>query len=211
MNGIDIFFAIIFLYALYKGFRNGLIVELCGIISIIAGVFIAYHFSDMVAGWLSISGETGYVIAFIIIMIATLLLLGILARIISKIIDFTGFGTLNKLMGAIASLLKIALLAGILTCAFDVLNKQAHWIEQKTLDESKLYAPMEQIAELVFPYLHLVNPANEQNIKEILPFISPSQEQEGNRQQTETGLPEKDTGDNDTGNKTNGDNSIIEI
>ena len=70
---------------------------------------------------------------------------------------------------------------------------------------------MEQIAELVFPYLHLVNPANEQNIKEILPFISPSQEQEGNRQQTETGLPEKDTGDNDTGNKTNGDNSIIEI
>ncbi len=45
MNWLDIVLAIPLLWFTYKGFRNGLIIELASLAALILGIFIALHFS----------------------------------------------------------------------------------------------------------------------------------------------------------------------
>ena len=51
------------------------------------------------------------------------------------------------------ALLKAGLLIGIAIILFDTLNVKFEFVEEKVLDESVLYAPIRDIAYVIFPYL----------------------------------------------------------
>lgn len=152
MNVIDIILAIILLYSIYQGFKNGLIVELCGILSIVVGFYLAYKLSDILAVKLFLTGSTGYVVSFIIIVIASVLAVVLSAKIVSKLLNMTGFGVINKVLGAAASLFKIALLAGVILTYLFAFNKESKFIEQKHIDSSKILPYVDNISSKVFPY-----------------------------------------------------------
>ena len=53
MGFIDVILGLLLVYGLYKGFRNGLILEIASIAALIAGIYGAIHFSYIAAGYLS--------------------------------------------------------------------------------------------------------------------------------------------------------------
>ncbi len=60
---------------------------------------------------------------------------------------------LNRLLGAIFSLLKYALVMGLIIMAFNALNNTFNIIGEDTLYASSLYPPLKRFAYSVFPYL----------------------------------------------------------
>ena len=60
---------------------------------------------------------------------------------------------LNKLLGAVFSLLKTGLIIGLLIMAFSSLNETFHLVQESVLNESVLYQPLKKLAFEVFPYL----------------------------------------------------------
>ena len=52
MNGFDIILGIPLLYAAYRGFREGIIVQLGGIAGLFIGVYFAFRHSSAVGQWL---------------------------------------------------------------------------------------------------------------------------------------------------------------
>ena len=46
MNWLDLVFLLILIYALFKGFKSGLILELFTLLAILVGLYVAIHFSD---------------------------------------------------------------------------------------------------------------------------------------------------------------------
>lgn len=152
MNVIDIILILILLYSAYQGFKNGLIVELCGILSIVVGFYLAYKLSDMLAVKLSLTGSVGYVVSFVIIVITSILTVVFSAKIVSKLLNMTGFGVINKVLGAVASLFKIALLLGVILTYLVAFNKESKFIEQKHIDSSKILPYVNNISSKVFPY-----------------------------------------------------------
>lgn len=153
MTILDIILIIPLIFALYKGFQKGFFFQLGGIVGIAIGVWLAFRMSDQVGTWLGLDPQISYYVAFILIVLLVLILMGIISFFLSKIFNFVGLGFLNKLGGVIVSLLKTTLILGILLMAFNRLNKYTEMVSPHHIDNSYLYSPIVKTTNYMLPFL----------------------------------------------------------
>ncbi len=161
MNFLDIVLGILLLIGLYKGFKNGLFIELASLIALIAGIFGAIHFSYITGDYLAqhmnwdkqYMNITSFVITFIIIVIAV----HYAGKLLTKIADFAMLGFLNKLAGAVFGTLKIAVILGAIIIFFDSINNNITIINDDTKKQSKLYEPIKEIGRFIFSKVLIID------------------------------------------------------
>ena len=157
MSTPDIIILICFLPAIISGITKGFIEQVIALVSLILGAWLAFKFSTVVSDWLKpyfeVSETVMNVISFVVIMVAVVLVLFVLSKILTGMTKLVMLGWLDKLLGLVFALLKAGLIIGILIILFDTLNVKFEFVEEKVLDESVLYAPIRDIAYMIFPYL----------------------------------------------------------
>jgi membrane protein required for colicin V production len=157
MGFLDIVLGSLLLYALYKGIKNGLFIELASLISLILGIYIAIKFSyivrEVLAGHVSWSPKYIEVIAFGLTFIAVVLAVHLLAKIFTGIMDFAFLGWINKLAGGFFSVLKAVLLLSILFNLFQKVNVNNIFAKEETLDNSIFYNPIQETSKYIYPSL----------------------------------------------------------
>lgn len=157
MSFIDIIFAALLGYALYKGIKNGLFVELASLVALIAGIFIALKFSGFTKSILenNVSWNPKYIeiISFALTFIAVVAGIHLFAKVLTKIADFAFLGWVNKLAGAVFSMLKTILALSIVILLFEKINVNNMIAKQETLDESMFYNPIKKVSEFVYPQI----------------------------------------------------------
>lgn len=155
MHFIDIVFAAFLGYALYKGIKNGLFVELASLIALIAGIFIALKFSVFAKSIIenTVSWDPKYIeiIAFALTFIAVVAGIHLSAKVLTKIANFAFLGWINKLAGAVFSMLKTILALSIVILLFEKINVNNMIASQETLDNSMFYNPIKKVSEFVYP------------------------------------------------------------
>jgi membrane protein required for colicin V production len=87
-----------------------------------------------------------------------------IGKILTKIADIAALGMLNKILGGIFGVLKIALILSVIFTFFGRVNNTIPFIKQETLDESLLYSPVKQIAPALFPSIIKGNKEGEKQI-----------------------------------------------
>ncbi|MFI3262763.1 MAG: CvpA family protein [Rikenellaceae bacterium] len=167
MNIFDIIFAIIGAIAIWTGYRKGLIVELCGIIGVILGIYISYNYHDVIFEKLNITNETTKLISYGLIVIAVLIIVYIIAKTLSKLLDLTGLGFINYFLGAVVSIIKYALVTSIFLSIFDSLNSNFKWVNRSTIDKSICYSRILNISEEIFPFALDYTPNIDKTIDDI--------------------------------------------
>jgi len=118
MNWLDILILIVFVVSIIGGLMAGVIKILFGIIGVIVGVVLAGHFGGPLADKLTFISDarTANIVAFILIMVAVMIVAGLLAFIIRKAIETVLLGWVNRLGGAVLGLvLGMIFVAAILT------------------------------------------------------------------------------------------------
>jgi membrane protein required for colicin V production len=154
MGFLDIVLGLLLIYGLYKGLKNGLLVEIASIVALIAGIYGAIHFSYIAGDYLSqnMDWNERYInlTAFIITFIVIVLVVHLAGQFLTKIVDFAMLGLLNKLAGALFGMLKVAVILGALLVFFERANSSANLVKSKTLEESELYEPIKEIGAFVF-------------------------------------------------------------
>jgi membrane protein required for colicin V production len=157
MSTPDIIILICFLPAIISGIMKGFIEQAIALVSLILGAWLAFKFSTVVSGWLQpyfeVSETVLNVISFAVIMVAVVLVLFVLSKILTGVTKLVMLGWLDRLLGLVFALLKAGLLIGIAIILFGTLNVKFEFVEEKVLDESVLYAPIRDIAYVIFPYL----------------------------------------------------------
>src|SRR5690606_37981033 len=175
MGVLDVILGLLLLYGLYKGIKNGLLVELASLIALIAGLYGAIHFSYIAGEYLSKnmdwSESAMNTIAFILTFIIIMILINLAAKLLTKIADLAMLGLLNKIMGGIFGTLKIAIILGALLVFFDKSNNQLGFIKQESIEESTLYAPIKEIGAFVFSKVFKEIPSMNTTIQERSPII----------------------------------------
>ena len=155
MSFIDIVFAVLLCYALYKGIKNGLFVELASLIALIAGIFVAIKFSYLVKNILEtkVSWDAKYIeiTAFALTFILVVVIIHLSAKLLTKIADFAYLGWINKLAGAIFSALKTILLLSVVILLFEKVNINNTLVKQETLNDSIFYNPTKAISAFLYP------------------------------------------------------------
>lgn len=157
MSIVDIILLICFIPAVISGIRKGFINQVISIVSLIAGVWVSYEFSEPVGAWLSQYIETTEnvlkLISFIVIMIAVFVGLTLAGKLLEELINFVMLGWVNKLLGVTFALLKTGLIVGLFIMAFCSLNNNLHLVSEELLQDSVLFTPLKNAAFTVFPYL----------------------------------------------------------
>ncbi|HOK39037.1 MAG: CvpA family protein [Bacteroidales bacterium] len=166
MGIFDIIICLVLVYSAYKGFKNGLVKELAINFALIAGVFIAVRFSDMMASLLSNSGKIAkeYIplVSFVVVFVAVIILIYVFAHVFDKLMNKIKLQWLNKTGGVVFALLKISIIIGGLFFIFKSFNNRLEIIAPEKLNNSIIFKFLLRVFEYIFPYA--------KNLKDIVHF-----------------------------------------
>lgn len=152
MGFIDIFLGVLLGYGIFKGIRNGLIVEFASLISFFVGIYIAVKFSSVVGGFIGDS-KSAKVLAFVLTFILVVIGIHLLAKVFSKIASALFLGLINRIGGAIFGGLKTALILGVILSLFQKVNINDALISKETQEESLFFNPILKTSEFMLPVL----------------------------------------------------------
>ncbi len=154
VNFVDIVLGLLLLYGLFKGVKNGLVVEIASILALVAGLYGAIHFSYIVGNYLAShfnwNERVMSLISFIITFFIIVSLVILAARLLTKIAEIAMLGLLNKIAGGVFGTLKVAIILGALLVFFESVNKNLGLINDEVKQESALYQPIRNLGNLVF-------------------------------------------------------------
>lgn len=156
MSFIDIVFAVLLGFAVYKGLKNGLFVEVASFVALILGIYLAIKFSNLVGAIFSgfaPSWNPKYIeiTAFIITFLLVVIGIHLSAKILTKLADFAFLGWISKLAGVVFSLLKTILALSIVLFIFEKININNMLLSKETQDNSIFYNPIQNISKAIYP------------------------------------------------------------
>lgn len=153
MNYIDVVILIPLLWAGYRGFSKGMIIELAGIAAFILGIWGGIHFSDLIAGFVkeNISDKYEPVISFTIIFIAIVVCVFVIGKMLEKVINLAQLKIANKLAGAAFGVGKIVLIWSFLIIIINQYDAKFHFIPADTKEGSLLYDPLIDLSKTIVP------------------------------------------------------------
>jgi membrane protein required for colicin V production len=157
MGFLDIVFTALLGYALYTGLKNGLFVEIASFGSLIIGIFVAIKFSHLVRlaleGFIKVNPKYIEIIAFAITFLFVVVGIYLLAKFFTSITNFASLGWLNKLGGAVFSLLKTILMLSVVISLFEKININHMLVKEETLNNSVFYNPIQAVSKFIYPSL----------------------------------------------------------
>ena len=158
MNTLDIILLVCLVPALVRGAMKGLISQALGLVSLVLGVWLAFHFSEMICTWLAqylkgLSDAALHIIGFALVLIVVILLLALVSKLLQKLFKVASLGWVDHLLGAVFGLCTAVLVIGLLISLFEAVNVHHTLVQEETLAKSKLYAPLRDLAYTIFPYL----------------------------------------------------------
>lgn len=158
LTTLDIILLLCFLPAIWHGVSKGFVRQIVGIAGLFFGAWLgsrycvplghslAAHLSDSQPGLVN-------VVCFLVIFFATLLVTGLLGKLISRILKFATLGGLDRLFGVIFGIFKAALLMAILVGIFDGINGKLDIADKDTLNRSEVYGYLKDFGSRFFPFL----------------------------------------------------------
>ncbi len=157
MNWLDIALVIPLSWGLYKGFTGGLIMEVARIVALIAGVYLAVRFAEMLSEYIylntDIVSDLLPIISFAIIFLVVVLMVHFFARAIGKLVKAVALGWANKVAGAVFGTFRVAFILSILIMLFARFGLLSGFNSGEAARESYLYDPVRQLAPFILPVL----------------------------------------------------------
>ncbi len=155
MNIIDIILGVILLYGLVRGFFRGFFAELASLVAFVLGIYIAVYFSHYISDYLveKVAWNLRFVnlASFAITFILVVFVISLAGKFFTKVAGFAALGVLNKLIGAGFGFIKVAFVASVIIMFFGSTNENIKIVEEETIEQSILYAPIKTIAPVLLP------------------------------------------------------------
>lgn len=154
MIAIDIAILIIVLWLAYKGFSKGFVTELASLVALILGIYGAIHFSSLLnetVASIGVSDRYVPILSFALTFIFILLVVHLIAKIITKLIDALSLSFLNKLGGAVFGAAKGLLICAVIVVFVNKLDQRISILSEEMKEGSNFYIPMVDFGENVFP------------------------------------------------------------
>ncbi|MFO7669103.1 MAG: CvpA family protein [Bacteroidales bacterium] len=167
MNILDIIFLVPLLFALYRGFKKGMVHMIASLVALVLGIFGAMKFRPMFASLLdsifTIDPSYINVIAFAVAFVLIVIVVHVVAFFVEKLIKAVALNFLNRMFGMVFGVLITAFVISIILWPVNQVNAGRQIIKPKHIQGSLLYKPLSSFAPAIFPYL------KNQDWKEVVP------------------------------------------
>lgn len=155
MNILDIIISVLFLPAVFFGWKKGFIKQMVELAVIFVTFLLSARYSAPLGTWfgqyIKVSPKVMNIICFVMILIASGAVLTLVGSIIRRVASAISLGAFDKLLGIMFCLLKFAFLISLILVAVGMLNDKFGFIDAETLDGSFLWMPLHDFAyNLIF-------------------------------------------------------------
>ncbi|MCF0175093.1 MAG: CvpA family protein [Bacteroidales bacterium] len=158
MDIIDIVILVLLIPGLIIGLWKGFIEQAMGLIGLALGIFLSSRFTEFVSAYLikimpSLEGKGVKVVAFIVILIAVMLVMALIGKLIKKVLHISLLGWLDRLLGGLFGLMKYILVFALIISLFNSINGTMEFVNRSSLEASKMWVLLENISNIILPYL----------------------------------------------------------
>ncbi|MHB1049776.1 MAG: CvpA family protein [Bacteroidota bacterium] len=170
MSIFDIVIALAIIIFMISGFSNGFVKKIIGIVCLVIALFVGIKFSadvsQMIFEPMSIPGQIGFFISFLLIVIGITLTQSLLYRLI---LEDTVDTLWNKVLGGLLGIFEGSLAISITLIVLSIyLNIPA----EETKGKSELYKPIKNFAPMVFDHINTFLPESEDFYSQILNYAA---------------------------------------
>ncbi|NQX80443.1 MAG: CvpA family protein [Flavobacteriaceae bacterium] len=143
MNYIDIIVLVILGISLYKGTKNGLLIEVFSLLSLVLGVYCTIHYSQAFQTFLQehieINDKYAYIISLASLFCLTVFAVSLIGKMLTKVLESIALGSINKILGAVFSILKSFIIISIVFAIILFVNDSLSFIDKVELEKSSFY------------------------------------------------------------------------
>jgi membrane protein required for colicin V production len=157
MNVLDLIFLIPLLFAVYRGFKKGLVHMIASLAALVLGILGAMKLRPVFAGWLdaifNIAPEHINVIAFAVAFVSIVVLVHLAAFFVDKLIKAVALNLVNRLLGMGFGFLVTAFVISMILFPINEINAEKEIVKPERIEGSLLYKPLSEFAPTLFHYL----------------------------------------------------------
>lgn len=153
MNLLDILLALPLCWLIFQGWKKGVVRESATLAGVVAGIWAAVHFSQWVATWLHLTGDSSILVAFFITFVGVLVLVWLLGRSIEGLLKAAKLTLANKIAGATLGMAKGLCILAVVLNGIVMLDRGEHLITPATKEKSLLYTPVYSTGNLLISSL----------------------------------------------------------
>jgi membrane protein required for colicin V production len=158
MNWLDIVIILILAGGLFSGLKNGFVGELASLAGLVLGIWAAIRFSwwtaDILEG-MGLKFSLMPVISFIVTFLIVAIIMQVLAKIVSHLLEAISLNWINKIAGMAAGVFKAAVFVSVILLVLDSVREDHPIIPESVRTKSVLYEPVSEIVPTLLPFLKL--------------------------------------------------------
>jgi membrane protein required for colicin V production len=155
MNFIDVLIIVPLIYAGYKGFKHGLIIEVFTLLALIVGLYAGINFSDFMADLLkrSFSWDSEYlpIISFTIIFLGIGAMVFFAGKTIEQMIKVVNLSPVNKFFGVFFGVMKMLYIVSVIIVITESYDEKNDFFPDEKKESSLLYGPVKAISTTTIP------------------------------------------------------------
>jgi len=142
-------------FALWRGWKNGFVLEIFSLLALFVGIYAGVHLSDALSGFLrdkvDMKAEYLPVFSFLVIFILVMIGLFFLGRLITKQVKTGGAEKWNQVGGAFFSLTKTLLILSMSFIFFNCLDSKYTILPKQQKQKSYFYEPIYNFSLFLLP------------------------------------------------------------
>lgn len=155
MNFVDIIIVVPLIYAAWRGFKKGLIIEVFTLLALLVGIYAGIHFSDWTSARIEeyFDFDANYlpVIAFTVTFLAVGAMVFFAGKMLEQMVKVVNLSPINKIMGVVFGMLKMVYTLSILIILLETYDERGDFIPEETKENSLLYTPVKLTASATIP------------------------------------------------------------
>ncbi|MFB6457719.1 CvpA family protein [Chitinophaga sp. Hz27] len=157
---IDVVFAIILVFAIYKGYTRGLIVAVFSLAGLILGMAVALKLSSVTALYVQHHWKVNFIwlpaLCYFCLFTGVVLLVRLGATALQGMVELVFLGWLNKLAGIL-----------LYTAVFMIIYSVVLWMANQLY----LLSPETKMQSVVYPYIEKTGPWVIDHMGKVIPFF----------------------------------------
>jgi membrane protein required for colicin V production len=152
---LDIIILLLLLIGAIRGYFTGFVLQSLTLVALFGGVWVGIKYSSFISSylmkWLDVKEAIAPYISFTLLFIVVIILVHLIGVLITKFIDKSALGVMNRIGGVLFGIFKFAFIMSICMLLIQKIDKKGILINDKNKRESKLYLPISKIAPAIFP------------------------------------------------------------
>lgn len=157
MNWIDLVIIVLLILSLLRGFTDGFVKEVASLLALILGIWGAIKFSSFTAArlydWFDMTGQYVGIVSFLITFGIIVVVIHFVGTLADRMIDAIALGFFNRILGMVFGVFKSILILSVLFTILNVIDMRHPFLPKKTIESSKFYMPISDIAPAIFPVI----------------------------------------------------------